>query len=273
MKLLAISDLHLSSTANRQALLEMPAFPDDWLIVAGDVSEGFDRFEEGLVLLRERFAKVIWVPGNHDLWTVPGPSGRGVRKYEALVEIARKLGVVTPEDPYLIWPGDGEPCAIVPAMLLYDYSFRPPDIPLASVITWAREERSVAGDEMLLDPAPFTSITEWCHHRCRETEQRLIALGTDVPKIIVNHYPLRRDLVYIPRIPRFAPWCGTVLTEDWHVRFNVRVAVSGHLHVRRTDWRDATRFEEVSFGYPPQWDPRLGMAAYLRPIWPASDAA
>ncbi len=273
MKLLAISDLHLSSSANMQALVEMPAFPDDWLIVAGDVSEGFDRFEEGLVLLNERFAKVIWVPGNHDLWTVPGPSGRGVRKYEALVEIARKLGVVTPEDPYPIWPGDGEPCAIVPAMLLYDYSFRPPNVPLASVIAWAREERSVAGDEMLLDPSPFQSITDWCHHRCRETEQRLIDLGADVPKIIINHYPLRRDLVYIPRIPRFAPWCGTVLTEDWHVRFNVRVAVSGHLHVRRTDWRDATRFEEVSFGYPQQWDPSCGMAAYLRPIWPASDAA
>jgi hypothetical protein len=213
------------------------------------------------------------VPGNHDLWTVPGPSGRGARKYEALVEIARKLGVVTPEDPYLIWPGDGEPCAIVPAMLLYDYSFRPPDVPLASLIAWAREERSVAGDEMLLDPSPFQSISDWCHHRCRETEQRLIEFGADVPKIIVNHYPLRRDLVYIPRIPRFAPWCGTVLTEDWHVRFNVRVAVSGHLHVRRTDWRDATRFEEVSFGYPPQWDPRLGMAGYLRSIWPASNAA
>jgi hypothetical protein len=273
LKLLAISDLHLSSTANMQALLEMPAFPEDWLIVAGDVSEGFDRFEEGLVLLLERFAKVIWVPGNHDLWTVPGPSGRGARKYEALVEIARKLGVVTPEDPYLIWPGDGEPCAIVPAMLLYDYSFRPPDVPLASLIAWAREERSVAGDEMLLDPSPFQSISDWCHHRCRETEQRLIEFGADVPKIIVNHYPLRRDLVYIPRIPRFAPWCGTVLTEDWHVRFNVRVAVSGHLHVRRTDWRDATRFEEVSFGYPPQWDPRLGMAGYLRSIWPASNAA
>jgi predicted phosphodiesterase len=273
LKLLAISDLHLSSTANMQALAEMPAFPDDWLIVAGDVSEGFERFEEGLVLLLERFARVIWVPGNHDLWTVAGPSGRGVRKYEALVEIARKLGVVTPEDPYLIWPGDGEPCAIVPAMLLYDYSFRPPEIRLESVIAWAREERSVAGDEMLLDPSPFQSISDWCHHRCRETEQRLIDLGSDVPKIIVNHYPLRRDLVYIPRIPRFAPWCGTVLTEDWHVRFNVRVAVSGHLHVRRTDWRDGTRFEEVSFGYPPQWDARLGMAAYLRPIWPASDAA
>jgi hypothetical protein len=59
------------------------------------------------------------------------------------------------------------------------------------------------------------------------------------------------------------------LTEDWHQRFNVRVAVSGHLHVRRTDWRDGTRFEEVSLGYPQQWDAGRGMAAYLRYISPA----
>jgi predicted phosphodiesterase len=273
LKLLAISDLHLSSAANMQALLEMPSFPNDWLAIAGDVAESPERIRDGFGLLRERFAKVIWAPGNHDLWTVPGPSGRGVRKYDALVEIAREFGVVTPEDPYLVWPGGGEPSVIVPTLLLYDYSYRPPDVPLGSVIAWAREERSVCGDEMLLDPTPFASVSDWCRQRCLETESRLIALGHDVPKIIVNHYPLRRDLVHIPRVPRFSPWCGTELTEDWHTRFNVRVAVSGHLHVRRTDWRDGTRFEEVSFGYPQQWDPRRGLAAYLRPIWPPSHSA
>ena len=75
MKLLAISDLHLSSSSNMQALTEMPAFPEDWLIVAGDVAENPTRIREGFELLRERFAKIIWVPGNHELWTVPGPWG------------------------------------------------------------------------------------------------------------------------------------------------------------------------------------------------------
>lgn len=270
MKLLAISDLHLSSSVNMQALAELPAFPNDWLVVAGDVAENPDRFREGLELLRGRFAKVIWAPGNHDLWTVPGPAGRGAQKYDAYVDIARGLGVATPEDPYLVWPGDGGECVIVPTFLLYDYSFRPDDVPLSGVIAWAREERSVCGDEMLLDPAPFPSRADWCHHRCRETAARLEALGTNVPKILVNHYPLRRDLVHIPRVPRFSPWCGTVATEDWHNRFNLRVAVSGHLHVRRTDWRGGTRFEEVSLGYPWQWDEQRGMAAYLREIWPGA---
>jgi hypothetical protein len=84
--------------------------------------------------------------------------------------------------------------------------------------------------------------------------------------ILVNHYPLRRDLVDIPRVPRFIPWCGTRRTENWHIRFNASVVISGHLHTRRTDWRDGTRFEEVSLGYPHQWDRRLGMAHYLRDI-------
>jgi predicted phosphodiesterase len=269
VKLLAISDLHLSSSSNMQALTEMPAFPEDWLIVAGDVAENPTRIREGFELLRERFAKIIWVPGNHELWTVPGPWGRGAEKYDFLVDLARGLGVVTPEDDYPVWTGDGEPCVIAPMMLLYDYSFRPDDVPLEGVVAWAREERAVCGDEMLLDPAPFASRGDWCRHRCREGELRLEALGRHVPKILVNHYPLRRDLVELPYVPRFSPWCGTTLTEDWHLRFNIRVAVSGHLHIRRTDWRDGTRFEEVSLGYPQQWHAGRGMAAYLRYISPA----
>lgn len=272
MRLLAISDLHISSPANMQALAEAPAFPDDWLIVAGDVAESMERVRDGFGLLRDRFARIIWVPGNHELWTVPGPRGRGAEKYAAIVELARAFGIVTPEDPYPVWPGAGEPCVIAPLFLLYDYSFRPDDVPLESVVKWAREEQAVCADEMLLDASPYASRIAWCHARLRDAEARLDAIGRDVPKILVNHYPLRRDLVHIPRIPRFSPWCGTVLTEDWHVRFNARVVVSGHLHVRRTDWVDGTRFEEVSLGYPKQWDPARGLAAYIRPIWPPPGA-
>jgi hypothetical protein len=54
-------------------------------------------------------------------------------------------------------------------------------------------------------------------------------------------------------VPRFSIWCGTKKTEDWHTKFKAKVVVSGHLHVRRTDWKDGTRFEECSLGYPRQW--------------------
>ena len=109
MKLLAISDLHLSYPDNRAALEALPAHPDDWLIVAGDVGEREAHLRFALAILTRRFARLIWVPGNHDLWTLPsdvdGP--RGDAKYRRLVAICREYGVLTPEDPYVSWPGLG----------------------------------------------------------------------------------------------------------------------------------------------------------------------
>ncbi len=272
MRLLAISDLHLANSINRSALDALPACPDDWLIVAGDVAERIDMVADALQLLTDRFAQVLWVPGNHELWSRSStgePSGAA--RYETLVERARALGVVTPEDPFPLWPGplpDGvERLAIVPLFLLYDYSFRPGDVPLDGVVEWAEETHNVCSDEILLSPDPFASRIDWCHARLADAERRL---RSEIPEgartVLVNHWPLRRDLVRIPRVPRFTPWCGTVRTEDWHRRFAAYAAVTGHLHTRRTDIRDGTRFEEVSLGYPRQWDQSRGIAAYLRVI-------
>ena len=69
-------------------------------------------------------------------------------------------------------------------------------------------------------------------------------------------------------MPRFCLWCGTTLTEDWHTRWNAKVVVSGHLHMRSTDWRDGTRFEEVALGYPRDWKQRRGIDYYVREILP-----
>ena len=277
MKLLAISDLHLANPVNREAMANLPYAPEDWLILAGDIAERLDHLREIFALTAERFARVIWVPGNHELWTVPenGPNGdsqsnaplAGEAKYNAIVDLAREHGIVTPEDAYPLWTGPGGPCVVAPLFLLYDYSFRPDDLPRDQVIAWAREGGAVCADEMLLNPAPYPSREAWCQARCDDAEARLMALD-GAPTVLVNHYPLRRDLVHIPRIPRFIPWCGTRRTEDWHTRFNAKVAVSGHLHVRRTDWIDGTRFEEVSLGYPKQWDRQRGILPYIREILP-----
>ncbi|WP_029061357.1 metallophosphoesterase [Labrenzia sp. DG1229] len=272
MKLRAISDLHLASPSNREALEELREAPDDWLIVAGDIAERFEHIKFAFEVFERKFAKIFWVPGNHDLWAIPEernqPAIAGEARYQALVELARQYGIHTPEDPYEIWNGPGGAHVVAPLFLLYDYSFRPQDIKRDDVVTWARAQNSVCADETFLDPAPWDSREDWCASRCRETELRLQEIPNGMPTILINHYPLRRDLIHIPRIPRFTPWCGTVRTEDWHQRFNAKVVVSGHLHTRRTDWRDDTRFEEVSLGYPKQWDRRLGIEAYLRDILP-----
>lgn len=272
MKLWAISDLHLSHRVNRDALDTLPAHPDDWLILGGDICETPADLDWALGVLAPRFARLVWVPGNHELWTVHENGQRlaGQRKYEAMVAVARRHGALTPEDAWEMWPGDGPERLIVPLMTLYDYSFRPDTVPIERAVAWAMEEGILCADERRLDPMPHRHVIDWCAERCMVAARRLAALPEGTRTVLINHFPLRRDLVWIPRIPRFLPWCGTRQTEDWHRRFNADVVVSGHLHVRRTDWRDGTRFEEVSLGYPAQWDPPRGIGSYLREILPGS---
>lgn len=270
MKLYAISDLHLGHAANREALAQMPFYPEDWLIVAGDVGETEAHLTEALHLLTARFAQVLWVPGNHDLWTLPNDPNplRGEAKYHRLVEICRKFGVLTPEDPYVRWPGSSQPYWLAPLFLLYDYSFRPEHVAAEDALDWAAELYTVCADEAVLHYEPYASREAWCATRCRYTEERLSAMEGKGDLILINHYPLRYDLAVLPLIPRFTLWCGTKRTEDWHQRFSVAAVVYGHLHIRNSQWRDGVRFEEVSLGYPRQWDAEKEVADYLRQILP-----
>ncbi|MBV7329176.1 metallophosphoesterase [Chloroflexi bacterium TSY] len=268
MKLFAISDLHLSHSINREALIEIESHPDDWLIVAGDVGELEAHFHIAWSILTERFARVLWTPGNHDLWTFPtDPSGlRGEAKYRKLVALCRDYGVVTPEDPYERWPDRNGSYLLAPLFTLYDYSFRPPHVALENVIAWAEEINNVCTDEAVLHPDPYLSRGDWCVARCRYTEERLKAVQHDLSLILINHYPLRQELLRLKRIPRFTPWCGTTQTVDWHRRFQVDTVIYGHLHIRMSDVIDGVRFEEVSLGYPRQWDQGRGVGGYLKQI-------
>ena len=124
-QLLAVSDLHVTHPENRAIVERLrPECDADWLIVCGDVSETLADVEWALGLFSQRFARVVWAPGNHDLWTPPDePELRGEQRYRRLVDICRGLGVLTPEDPYSVWDGEGGPLTVAPLFVLYDYSF------------------------------------------------------------------------------------------------------------------------------------------------------
>jgi predicted phosphodiesterase len=255
MKLLAVSDLHVNYRKNRELLESLPPRSDDWLILGGDLGEREAHLEHVLASVVPRFAKVAWVPGNHDLWTLAseGASGlRGDAKYKRLVDICRKHGVLTPEDPYELLPGDGPKTVLVPMFLLYDYSFRPAEIADEDALSWALEDGIRCADEDLLWFDPYPSRRAWCDARVKATEERLLAIAPDTATVLVNHFPLRRAHARLPLAPRFSIWCGTQRTDDWHRRFRARAVVYGHLHIARTHVDDGVVFEEVSLGYPYQ---------------------
>ena len=267
-RLLAISDLHVGYPENR-ALVDAlrPADPDDWLIVAGDVGEIFADVGWALATLANRFARVIWTPGNHELWTMEADQVqlRGVARYEALVQVCRRFGVLTPEDPFPVWPGAGGPVAIAPLFALYDYSFWPDGAATSEeALAMARAAGVVCTDEYWLHPDPYPSRAAWCHALVTAASARLASVG--LPVVLVSHWPLLRAPTRALRYPEFALWCGTELTSAWHVEHQVVAAVYGHLHIPRTTWHDGVRFEEVSVGYPREWQRRGGVPPTPRVI-------
>jgi hypothetical protein len=174
-----------------------------------------------------------------------------------------------------VWPGPpppsaepGAPHVIVPLFLLYDYSFRPRDVPEDGAVAWAEESGVLCTDEAVLWPDPYPTRPAWCQALCDDAERRLAELPAGATTTLINHFPLVEDDVFVPRIPRFRIWCGTRRTHDWHRRFRAKVVVYGHLHIRSTRVRDGVRFEEVSLGYPRQWDASRGIDDYLREILP-----
>jgi 3',5'-cyclic AMP phosphodiesterase CpdA len=252
--LLAISDLHVGHAENRRFVEQLaPRSDGDWLIVGGDVGDDLADVEWALALLAERFAKVLWTPGNHELLTQRDADHepRGDARYRELVEICRGAGVLTPEDPYPIWDGLGGPVVVAPLFLLYDYSFGDNvGIDKEESLRRAYDAGVVCVDEFLLHPDPYPSREVWCRARVQETERRLADCPAELPTVLVNHFPLTDTPTRVLRHPEFAQWCGTRLTADWHRRFRARAVVYGHLHIPRTIWEDGVRFEEVSLGYP-----------------------
>jgi 3',5'-cyclic AMP phosphodiesterase CpdA len=270
--LLAVSDLHVGYAENREIVKGLwPRSASDWLIVAGDVGEQVADVRWALSVLSARFAKVVWVPGNHELWTHRRDPVqlRGEELYLHLVGLCREMGVLTPEDPYPVWDGDDGPVVIAPLFLLYDYTFRPEGATTkAEGLERAYASGVVCTDEVWLHADPYPSREAWCQARLALTESRLADLPPGVPTILVNHYPLIREPTRILRYPEFAQWCGTTGTADWPVRFHAAVVVYGHLHIPRTTWHDGVRHEEVSLGYPREWQRRAMRPAFPRQILP-----
>ncbi|MEV4438399.1 metallophosphoesterase [Streptomyces sp. NPDC049577] len=271
-RLLAVSDLHTGVTDNVPLVESLrPGTDEDWLIVAGDVAETFEDIERTLALLAGRFATVLWTPGNHELWTprTDPVALRGRARYEALVRLCGELGVLTPEDSWPVWEGEGGPVAVAPVFTLYDYSFR---TPTAATKEQALEQARAAGvvctDEYLLHPEPYPGIDDWCRERVALTEARLAAHDPELPLVLAGHWPLVREPTDVLYYPEFALWCGTTLTADWHRRFNVAAVVYGHLHIPRATRYDGVRFEEVSIGYPREWRRHGHPLGLLRQVLP-----
>ena len=92
------SDVHTDRENNLQWCKSLPVHPHgDVLIVAGDLSHRLDIIEQTLKIFMERFTRVYFIPGNHDLWMNQSdpPGSNSIDKIGAIVDLCDRLGVGT----------------------------------------------------------------------------------------------------------------------------------------------------------------------------------
>lgn len=97
IRVYAVSDLHVDFPANMRWIESVPegVYAEDVLLVAGDVSDDLYRLGHALATLRRRFARVFFVPGNHELWCRREHPGDSLEKFHHVISLCEALDVTT----------------------------------------------------------------------------------------------------------------------------------------------------------------------------------
>ncbi len=97
MRVFAVSDIHIDYEENRRFLNNLSTYDyqDDVLILAGDISDKDTLVEQAFSSLTKRFMKVLFTPGNHDLWVLRSSLSTSLDSFFKIHEIAESHGVTT----------------------------------------------------------------------------------------------------------------------------------------------------------------------------------
>jgi hypothetical protein len=229
MRLFATSDLHTDYRENFRWLQELSdtEYRDDALIVAGDVSDRVEIIRETLLLLRSKFRKLLFTPGNHELW-VRGAKINSVEKLQLILDLCDELDIATtPLKLENLW--------VVPLFSWYDGVFEP-------------EMKAWADFHSCKWPEGTMPLSDYF---LRLNETHLNAY--DAPVISFSHFLPRSELLPPKEYLRIS-WLGNVsvcAALDSQIRqLNSTVHICGHTHTTFDVVIDGVRYVQNAVRYP-----------------------
>lgn len=282
VRVFALSDIHVDYGDNMAWIeaLTMAEHGRDVLLLAGDVSHRPEKVRQALILLKERFREVFFVPGNHDLWIYRDDFLDSIAKLGHLLELCAELGVKTrpakvgrgrdsvwivPLFSWYVQPEEGE------ASL---YMHKPGEDP--NLETWA--------DNHFIKWPRWNGVSHAGEYFARLNEAHLQP-SFDAPVISFSHFLPRRDLILatpqedseageaIPDLNRsfnFSRVAGSATLEEQIRRLGSTIHVYGHQHRNRHRSIDGVTYISHCLGYKHERDD--GMIRYLddrpRQVWP-----
>jgi len=234
MKVWASSDLHVDYQENWDWFMQLSNldYQDDILILAGDIIPDLKKTAELLEALARKFFKVLFVPGNHDVWLTKGEEMNSLNKFHQVLELAKKVGVET--TPFL-----SPELSIVPIFSWYDYSFGQPSPTIQRA--WVDFKACQWTMEMDALTDYFLALNE--PHLNQKSEAILS----------FSHFVPRMDLIpsIVPKIVKaLLPVFGSNKIETQLQKLGTDLHVYGHSHLNRSVKKDGIWYLNNAFGYP-----------------------
>ncbi len=237
MRVFAVSDIHIDYDVNARWVegLSSADYQNDVLILAGDVTDTLPLLDWCLRALAKRFRKVLFVPGNHDLWVIRDESWKNsLQKFDDVCSVVESSGAS-------MQAFQERGVSIVPLLTWYDYSFGEPSDELRA--TWM-DYRACRW------PQGFTEKEIAAHFSALNDKQAAPMTG----KVITySHFLPRIDVMpgFIPCVNRLLyPVLGSAGLDRQVRRLNADIHVYGHSHVNRHVKIDGVTYINNAFGYP-----------------------
>jgi Icc-related predicted phosphoesterase len=237
MRVFALSDIHVDYESNATwiANVSISDYRGDVLILAGDVTDNLTLLGWCVTMLAKRFWKVLFVPGNHDLWVIR--DGR----YKTSIEKFREVTSIVESSGASMRSFRESNLFIAPLLGWYDYSFGEPSGELK--LMWMDYQACRW-------PNTF-GVREVTAYFTTMNEEHSSIVGDTV--ITFSHFLPRIDLMpnYIPASNRVLyPVLGTTQLERQLRRLNSSIHIYGHSHINRNVKMGGVTYINNAFGYP-----------------------
>lgn len=236
-RVFALSDIHVDYDVNARWVRNLSTleYRDDILILAGDVTHKLTELATTLNALAVRFAKVLFVPGNHELWVIgEAPERTSLQKFADVVAVAEGNGAS-------MQPHRHDDFLIVPLLGWYDYSFGQPSDELHGMWMDYHACRWPAGFQPEDVAAHFTRLNG---EIAVDGARRIITFSHFLPRIdLVPSYVSSRHRLLDPVL-------GSARLERQLRRLGSRMHVYGHSHINRRVTLDGVTYINNALGYP-----------------------
>jgi predicted phosphodiesterase len=283
MRVFALSDIHVDYAENMAWIraLSSSDYVQDVLLLAGDACHEIPRLAAALTCLREKFAQVFFLNGNHELWLVGGDCSDSLQKFHRVLQLCRDLDIRT--EPVRFDDGYGG-VWIVPLFSWYDKPEEGKDslfIPKSA--THSEEMLHVWADDHFVKWPGVSRASTFFLEFNRSRLQRTF----DAPVISFSHFLPRGDLMFPPNVDisrrtwpfvrgfNFSRVAGTWALDQQIRMIGSRVHAYGHQHRNRAVTIDGIAYVSHCLGYPQERkNGRIGyFEAGPRLIWDCGQPA